>query len=107
MSELALTDQELEHIVDHVLERAGDELVRRFERTLDQRRTISEAEHRADHEFLRTWRERECRRAKMWARIREQVVGWSIVAALGVIGTAAWMLIKNWIHPPSGPSGPP
>lgn len=69
-----------------------------IDETLARRRSIDEETHRQDHEFLKTWREREMRKRDSREKVREQVVGWSIITMLSGVGYAAYRGAVNLLH---------
>lgn len=54
-------------------------------------------------EFVRAWIAETKRKQERWARIQEQVLGWSIIAMIGALGTGAVKLLQFWLKH-GGPS---
>ncbi len=72
------------------------ELVRQFIDALKEHNLgVDNEEHKAHHEFLKILLEREHRSQARWDRVREQVVGWALIAFLGGIGTAVYSWLIN------------
>lgn len=51
---------------------------------------MSAEEHADHHQTFKTWIERENRKAEFRDKVRAQVGGWGIIAALSGLGFAAW-----------------
>lgn len=52
-------------------------------------------EHIAHHAAIKTWIERENRKAERAEKVKAQVGGWAIIATLGLIGKGVW---AGWIY---------
>lgn len=83
---------------EHDLER----LAVRFAQLLDHRRSISEADHKADHEFVQELRARRQKRERMWGHVREQVLGWAIIATLGAFASGVVYMVTTWVRHTKG-----
>jgi hypothetical protein len=59
-------------------------------------------EHADHHQTFRTWIERENRKAEFREKIKAQVGGWGVVAALSGIGYAAWEGFKGIVKMKGG-----
>lgn len=56
---------------------------------LDARSRIDADTHADHHAFVGELIGRAQRRRELWDRVRQQVIGWALIAALGAIGTWA------------------
>jgi hypothetical protein len=65
---------------------------------LDKRRSIDEATHKEDHEFVRGLIRKERERKEFWLKVKQQVGGWSVVVVLTGIGAAVWNYLVSLIH---------
>ena len=54
--------------------------------------------------FIRAFIADSKRKQERWERIKEQVLGWGVIALIGGIGTASWRLVKFWVQN-GGPNG--
>ena len=62
---------------------------------LDHRRTVSEEQHRTDHEFIELLRDREARRQKRWDQVTNSTLGFVVIALIGGIGSAVVVWVKD------------
>lgn len=65
---------------------------------LEARRSVSEAQHKADHDFVNMLRDRDRRRLERWERIKTQLYAWAAVAAIGAIFTGFGLWVRDWLH---------
>lgn len=59
-------------------------------RVLDERRVIDAETHASDHAFVQMLKERERRRIERVERVRQHVIGWGVISAIGTAGFALW-----------------
>lgn len=84
-----------QHIADR--RKPDSEMVRQIIDALKENSICIDNEtHKEHHEFIKVMLEREHRRLARSDRIREQVVGWAIIAFLGGIGTAVYNWLMNF-----------
>lgn len=55
-------------------------------------------------QFIRAFIAKSKRQEERWERIKEQLLGWGLIAVVGGIGTAGWRLFKFWFQN-GGPNG--
>ncbi len=73
-----------------------DEMITAFNLALDKRNRLDGETHHHHHEFIAELIEARKVKRERWEKIRIQVMGWGIVAALGSIGTAVYhTFVKN------------
>ncbi len=63
---------------------------------------MSAEEHADHHQTFKTWIERENRKAEFHEKVRAQVGGWGIIAALSGVGYAAWEGFKGIVKMKGG-----
>ncbi len=52
--------------------------------------TIDAKEHQYHHQFISEMLEEKKRKRELWDKVREQVAGWAIIAALGAVGSLVY-----------------
>lgn len=57
---------------------------------LNERLRIDEAKHRKHHAFIELLQSREQRKQERYESIKRQVIGWSVITGIGLLGYAAW-----------------
>lgn len=51
--------------------------------------------HQEHHEFIGAWIQREKRKQELWEKVKAQVFGWGVIAALGGIAYAVYEWARN------------
>lgn len=72
------------------LDQFKSELIDAFKQALHAERSIDDPTHRDHHEFVKIMIEERERRIARAEKIKAQVGGWMIIAALGSVGTAVY-----------------
>lgn len=65
---------------------------------LEARSRIDAHAHADHHAYIADLIERAKRRREMWDRVRQQVVGWAVIGALGAAGTWAAREFSRLFH---------
>jgi hypothetical protein len=63
---------------------------------LDARNRIDSATHVEHHRFIEEEIERRKRRRDLIERVKQQVIGWGVIALLGAIGTAVYSWVTHF-----------
>lgn len=73
------------------------EVIEAIHQAIDERSIIPES-HKEHHAYIQMCIDRESRRREMWDKIKAQVLGWGIVAAIGFIGHAVWDYLQHHVQ---------
>lgn len=80
----------------------SDENLEGFKRALhevlDERRRTDEETHKEHHDWIREEIERRKRKRDDWEKIKNQIVGWSIIAFLGSVAGTVGYAAKKFIE---------
>ena len=69
---------------------------------LNKRARIPEERHLTHHDFVENLIVERQRRDERIESIRRQVIGWSIITAIGALGYSAWAYLLNTIRNGTG-----
>jgi hypothetical protein len=69
-----LSDEDIDAIANRLVEFSG----------------LTNEEHKEQHEVFKLYMQERIERREFWNKIRQQVGGWTIIAMLGLIGSAVW-----------------
>lgn len=66
-------------------------------RVLDARKKIDDERHSAHHEYVARLIERDAKREEFKERVRQQVVGWGVIVALGGFLSTVGYAGYHWV----------
>lgn len=69
-------------------------LVEAIRNLLDERARLEPEVHAEHHAFVKALMERERRKTELWEKVKTQVLGWGLIAAVGTLGT----IIFEWLQ---------
>lgn len=75
-----------------------DEIVQAVKQAIKETRSIEDNSHKAQHEWISMQIEREKRAQISRQKIKDQLLGWAIIAALSAIGLLTAGGVKALIH---------